>query len=164
MNWFNSNLTSETIKARYRELAKQHHPDLGGDTETMQDINASYLQALKRCDGQESHGSDGRPHTYHYNEERESAIMDKIRELLSLKMDGVDVYLIGLWIWVMGETRPHKEALKALGMKWSPRRSAWSWKPYKGRTRRSNASLGAIAATYGCRRFDKYEENAVVAA
>jgi len=164
MTWFNSNLTSETIKGRYRELAKEHHPDLGGDTATMQAINAAYLQALQRCDGQDSHGSDGKIHTYRYNEERESRIMDKIRELLGLKMEGVDVYLIGLWIWVMGSTREHKDALKALGMKWSPRRTAWSWKPYKGRTRRSRASLGTIAARYGCERFRGDVENAVVAA
>lgn len=34
-------LTKEQIQKRHRELAKRHHPDLGGKLETMQEINAA---------------------------------------------------------------------------------------------------------------------------
>lgn len=37
----------ETITARYRELAYQHHPDRGGNAETMARINVAYQQALQ---------------------------------------------------------------------------------------------------------------------
>lgn len=37
------NVTSyEDLKSKYRALLKQHHPDNGGDTAVMQDINAEY--------------------------------------------------------------------------------------------------------------------------
>ena len=34
--------TAATIKAAYRALVKQHHPDAGGDTETMLALNAAW--------------------------------------------------------------------------------------------------------------------------
>jgi hypothetical protein len=39
--------TREHLAARYRELAKQHHPDAGGDAATMQEVNAEYKTALE---------------------------------------------------------------------------------------------------------------------
>ena len=33
--------TLEDVKAAFRELARQHHPDRGGDPKTMQRINAA---------------------------------------------------------------------------------------------------------------------------
>lgn len=38
--------TPDTLKARYRELAKTHHPDAGGDTAEFQLLQQEYEQAL----------------------------------------------------------------------------------------------------------------------
>ena len=35
-------LASEELKRRWQALARRHHPDLGGDTRSMQEINAAY--------------------------------------------------------------------------------------------------------------------------
>jgi len=37
---------AEAVKARYRELAHQHHPDHGGDATTMARINQAYHEAV----------------------------------------------------------------------------------------------------------------------
>ena len=42
MKHFRAGLSIEELKQEYRKLAKKHHPDLGGDTTTMQEINAEY--------------------------------------------------------------------------------------------------------------------------
>ena len=42
MSFFSSVRTLDALKAAYRELAMLHHPDRGGDTATMQAINAEY--------------------------------------------------------------------------------------------------------------------------
>ena len=42
MSYFNSITSFDDLKARYRALAMQHHPDRGGDLATMQAINAEY--------------------------------------------------------------------------------------------------------------------------
>lgn len=40
----------EYIVARYRDLAKQHHPDAGGNKDTFQEINEAYQEALAYAD------------------------------------------------------------------------------------------------------------------
>jgi preprotein translocase subunit Sec63 len=45
---FFKNCTSlDEVKKRYKELALKHHPDRGGDTATMQKINAEYESICK---------------------------------------------------------------------------------------------------------------------
>jgi hypothetical protein len=167
--WFFGCLTVESIKTLYRELAKKHHPDLGGDTATMQDINAAYLAALKGCDGQRSHDAENKEHTYRYNEETETAVMNKVMELVRAVPASVRVALIGCWIWIMGTTREDtttRAALKAAGCMWHAKRSAWYWRPleWRHRGRQSRGSLSHLAARYGCRVFDPQSETAAAMA
>jgi hypothetical protein len=46
-NWLVSAKNLTELKAQYHNLARQHHPDLGGDTEIMQQINAEYSLRVK---------------------------------------------------------------------------------------------------------------------
>jgi DnaJ-domain-containing protein 1 len=46
------NATRQQIKRRYRVLAKQHHPDRGGDQRQMQRIIAAYEFLMKDQTGQ----------------------------------------------------------------------------------------------------------------
>ena len=57
--------------------------------------------------------------------------MEEIRKALA-NMESVTVEESGSWLWISGDTRPHKEELKALGCRWSKKRSAWYWKPANG--------------------------------
>lgn len=45
MNYFDTCTDEKSYRERYIELCKQHHPDKGGDTRVMQDINAAYTRA-----------------------------------------------------------------------------------------------------------------------
>ena len=45
-NFFETCRTLEEVKALYRTLAKEHHPDKGGDLATMQTINNQYSKAI----------------------------------------------------------------------------------------------------------------------
>lgn len=42
MQFFSACYTKEQAKAEYRRLAKIYHPDLGGDEQTMKEINAQF--------------------------------------------------------------------------------------------------------------------------
>lgn len=42
MKWFNNPASLEELKAQYKRLALANHPDHGGSTEVMQEINAEY--------------------------------------------------------------------------------------------------------------------------
>ena len=48
--YFDHLKTSDEIKNRYKLLAKRLHPDVGGDTVIMQEINTSYEKALKKLE------------------------------------------------------------------------------------------------------------------
>lgn len=150
----------EEIKTLYRQLAMQYHPDRGGDTATMQEINRQYFDILKTFDGTESKDQKGKTHRYTYWYEREQAIVEKIYETLR-ELAGTDceVFLIGVWIWVFGDTKPHKDILnKKLGYNYMKHRQAWAWKPYKGRTRKSSAGLEYIAAKYGAQKVTRKDD------
>ena len=163
MNWFEGRQSVETVKAEYRRLAMEHHPDHGGDTATMQDINRAYHQALERLDGYESHDDRGRVHRYHYRREREQAIMDKLSELLAVVAPGVEIDLIGLWLWITGTRKDDigtRAALKKAGCRWHGKRVCWYWRPDEMRHygRQNQGGLASLAAKYGCRTFTATDE------
>ena len=47
---FNSCNTKEEVKRLFRKLAKAAHPDRGGDTRSMQNINDLYKLAIKKVE------------------------------------------------------------------------------------------------------------------
>lgn len=157
--WFSGCTTVEAAKALYRTLAKQYHPDRGGDTATMQEINDTYHRCLSSMDGQVSRDSAEREHTYRYDSATEQAAMDKIAELLRIRGD-FEIYLIGTWVWVMGDTKPIKDALKAAGCQWHSKRLCWYWRPDTARHygKMSRNGLGFLAARYGYQEFSSAGE------
>ncbi len=162
--YFNKLSTVNQIKTEYHTLAKLHHPDRGGHKETMQDINGQYQEALARCNGEVSKGFDGKDHTYTYNQEIEQTIIDKISEILSLKLCGTELELVGTWIWVGGETYPHRNALgKVLKMNFSRRHQRWSWHNGPKYRRKNNFSYNEIKKTYGVQEFEPQTEETVKA-
>lgn len=55
MKYFFDCQTVEAVKNLYRDLAKKYHPDLGGDTATMQAVNVEYGNAMPRAiEGEEN--------------------------------------------------------------------------------------------------------------
>jgi curved DNA-binding protein CbpA len=154
MNYFANCQTVEEVKATYRKLAREHHPDLGGDAEVMKTVNNQYEQALKACDGQESVGSDKKTHTYRYDQEVEAEIMEIIQKLIAIVADSkVEIILIGRWIWITGETKPLKEDFKELGCKWHRDRSCWFWRSASDRGYGKGGDLDDLASKYGCQDF-----------
>lgn len=157
MSYFNHIFNVEDIKAEYRDLAFKNHPDLGGDTATMQAINAQYHEALKRCNGQTSKGENGKEHTYRYAEDIEQSVMDKINWLVGARLPGIRISLIGTWLWVTGDTKPYKELLKANGLRWHPTRHCWYFTAQKHYGRQSKYGLSHLAMRYGYQEFKDSE-------
>jgi len=149
-NYFNDCSTVEETKKLYKELALKNHPDLGGSTTIMQEINAQYEAKLKRLDGHTSTDKQGTTHTYKYDPETENKLMEIIDKLLSLKMINVDIFLVGTWIWIDGETKAYKEELKALKCRWHSTRKLWYFAISSNRRyRKSGEGINDIAEAYG---------------
>lgn len=108
-NYFENVKTLNDLKAEYRRLAMANHPDLGGSTAVMQEINAAYdrlfavLKDAHNAAADEEHQTNEMPHEFR----------DIITALL--RMDGLKIELCGCWLWITGNTRAHKDELKALG-------------------------------------------------
>jgi hypothetical protein len=154
MNFFHGFTSVNEIKKEWRRLCFLHHPDVGGDTATMQQVNRQYHEALSRANGQTAAGGDGKDHTYYYNQEREQAVMDKVDELLQKKLAGIEILLVGTWVWVTGDTRPVKDSLKEAGLSWHSKRGMWYWHtPQYKWTYNAKATFSDICETYGVERM-----------
>lgn len=141
--------TLEELKQEYKRLAMLHHPDLGGDTETMKAINNEYdalFEELKHTHKNKA----GEYYTKENTTETAGAWREVIEKLIRLHMENVKIELIGSFLWISGNTRLYKEDLKAIGMKWSKNKTAWYMAPdgYKGRSRKLY-ELDEIRGMYG---------------
>lgn len=110
---------AEAIKAAYRSAASRYHPDHGGSTEMMQAVNAAYarLADFEGCIAPADENTDG------YGE----ALNDAINAIIGLP--GLAIEVCGLWVWVGGDTRTHKDTLKASGYRWASKKHMWYFRP-----------------------------------
>lgn len=160
MNHYFSNCkTLEEAKTLYHKLALENHPDMGGNLETMQEINSEYAtfcatfantNARKRQT--EAHAAGKKSAAdYHDLDEVAEVLRQKIEAVLNL---GLDVELCGLWLWVTGDTKPHREALgkDGLGFKWASEKKAWYFAGVPS-FNRQKITLDEIRNAYGSQTF-----------
>ena len=150
MKYFTNINTLDELKAAYRRLSMKHHPDRGGDTATMQEINAEHDELFELLKKQHNASAD----EFHQTTETPEEFREII-ELL-LKLEGLTVELCGSWLWIGGDTRQHKETLKAAGCHWSNNKKLWYWHhAEEGRKwRRGKATMSDIRMKYGSQVFD----------
>ena len=146
--YFDNPQTLEDLKKQYRELALKHHPDRGGSNEAMKAVNNEYDNLFNKL--KDIHRTkDGETYTAN-NETNETPEQFKsiIDELM--KFDGIVIEIIGCFLWVTGNTKPYKDYLKALNLKWHSKKFAWYLKPedYKKRSR-GDYDLDQIRTMYG---------------
>ena len=142
-NFFEGINTLDALKAEYKRLVKENHPDLGGDEATMKAINTQYEKAVEYI----------RLHGEHCEQAKAAREMPKdfVRVINAIiSRPGLIVELVGSWVWVTGNTYEHREALKAAGYSYASKKRAWYWHaPEDGVTRGSKKSLEEIKAKYG---------------
>lgn len=149
MKYFSGITNLEELKKTYRRLAMENHPDRGGDTETMKAINAEYEEAFNRIK---------------YSGQTEAA--ETASEFIAvidalMKIKGITVELCGSWLWISGETKSAKDALKAAGCRWASKKKMWYWHPATDapRHRRGNTSMTEIRSKYGSRVLTSHRNN-----
>lgn len=82
-----------------------------------------------------------------YEESPELKVIAARHEIKTLP--GITVTLVGAWLWVSGNTKPHREALKAAGFKWSPNKLQWYFAGVSCASSRGRKSYRQIADKYG---------------
>lgn len=126
IQFFNDISSLEELKKQYKKLAFKNHPDRGGNTETMQKINSEYDFLLKKIINNASNDDYSESKTWTSKEahtEAEQRMKDALDKIINL--EGLEIEIIGTWLWVSGDTKTHKEALKEAGLKWNGKLEKW---------------------------------------
>lgn len=122
MNYFEGIKTLDELRKKYRNLAFQYHPDKGGSTENMQEINNQYERLSKKLINSNEYFTEERKEKEHHISEE---LMQKIGKIIYLPSISIEV--IGSWIWVTGNTYSVKSILKDEGFMFSAQKLAWYW-------------------------------------
>lgn len=164
--YFNECATLEEAKQLYKKLARENHPDMGGDLRTMQEINAAYSDFLQNFAKREAYSRQEQAHTANRKSAADFHDMDEIGEQLrtminfALNLEGVEVELMGLWVWLTGNTKAHKDAFKAwnetspLKWRWMHKKQAWVFAGVPSFNRQEK-TLDQIRSTYGSQVFTR---------
>ena len=75
------------------------------------------------------------------------AIFNALSKIIHL---GFDIEICGAWVWLHGDTKPHKELLKEAGFMWAPKKCLWYYRPadYKSKGR-GKFSMDEIRNAHG---------------
>lgn len=132
--------TPDLIKQAYRKACSKYHPDRNpGGLEMMKMVNEAY-NALKDETGSAQQNNDD---LSSYGE-------DVFNALNAVSGLGLDVEICGSWVWLHGDTKPHKDIIKEAGFRWASKKKLWYYRPddYKSRGR-GKFSMDEIRERHG---------------
>lgn len=154
MKYFSDCKTLEDLKKEYRRLCMIHHPDHGGNTATMQQINNEYHERFQILKNQHNAKAD----EAHQTTEAPEEFINIINALI--KFPGIIVELCGSWLWISGDTRPVKDELKAAGCRWSNNKKMWYWHHAEDGSRwhKGTSTMSDIRMKYGSQTFKNNAE------
>ena len=95
MNFFINCQTLDEAKQLFKKLALENHPDRGGDTATMQKINADYKFIVAKLINTSNFTTEQTENEIKFSEQYQNVINAIIG------LDGLNIELVGTWVWVM---------------------------------------------------------------
>lgn len=156
MTYFTDCQTVEELKKEYRRLAMLHHPDRGGNAETMKEINNAYDDAFNHLKDKHNAraASDSSARPMHETPEEFREVISRI-----INIPGLVIELCGAWVWVSGNTKAHKDELKSAGYRWANKKAMWYWRSEKDACKsRGGKSMNYIRGKYGSERIGTDQE------
>jgi hypothetical protein len=137
-------VSNEDIKLAYKHKAKEYHPDRNpAGAEVMKMINVAYDVVKNE--------SDLNVFENQTMADYPEALATALNAILALDLT---IEICGLWIWVSGDTKLHKEALKEAGYRWAPKKKMWYYRPNQAKSRKyrcnnkSEWDMNKIRETY----------------
>ena len=150
MKFFQNIKSIEDLNEQYKQLVKKYHPDVNENdtTEIMKEINAEFSKLHKQF--KNIHRTQNGA-TYEAKQQTAEAPEEFI-EILSkiIHLDGLEIEICGSWLWISGNTYPHKEQLKASGCRFASKKKMWYWHPEDaGCTSHGKKTIEDIREKYG---------------
>lgn len=124
MKYFSLVTTVEELKKEYKRVCFMLHPDRNKDRDTtaeFQEMQNEYEQKFEEVKNTFKN-ANGETYTKENNETPEEfeEIINRI-----IYMQGVEIDIIGTWLWLSGNTKAYKEEIKELKFRWSANKCAW---------------------------------------
>lgn len=119
-------ISIDLVKSAYRQACSKYHPDKNpAGLEMMKLINLAKDALEGFLNGEQLDNSikyESEFETGQYGEEINKAL----NAIITL---GLNIEVCGSWVWVSGDTKPHKDILKSSGFKWAPKKEMWHFRP-----------------------------------
>lgn len=136
----NRKFTIDTVKAEFRKLCLQYHPDKGGDSKSFRELQAEYQEISKRAiNGETFDAKKDSPEFFADFEDFYNSVNEICKTALNntkdiaIKYDW-EISLVGVYIHFNNVTKEQKEELKEackfdyMGDKYNKPRKVWaSW-------------------------------------
>ena len=149
MNYFKECKTLEELKKEYKKLVFMYHPDRPtGNLAIMQDINNQYDRVFPILKEMHNTKAAAKEKGYYNTSETVEMFKDIINTIINLQ--GITIEICGSWLWISGDTKDHKDILKAAGCQWAPKKHMWYWRADKYKSKnRGKMSIDDIRNKYG---------------
>lgn len=151
-------ITPEQVNKQYRALCAKYHPDRNpAGLQMMQAVNAA-RDALNEAFKKGWNVSAGESNNADYGDELNDAIN------AAASLDGIEIEVCGSWVWITGNTKDHKETLKAAGYKWARKKVAWYFRPANSISRgRGKFSMDEVREMHGSESVKRKKRAAIAA-
>jgi len=140
----------EDIKTQYKRLALKLHPDMGGSVEEMARLNVEF-DFCKAHNFNVHKAQNGNVYT-DQTQDTPDDVTDRFKDIIDqlIHMEGLEIEICGSFLWIGGNTKEHKDELKAMGMRWASKKRRWFLAPRGWRKKgRRELTMGEIRDTYG---------------
>lgn len=136
-------ITPEKVKKAYRELSKKYHPDRNPAGKHMMVLINEAYKTLKNTTATMKKEYDG-----DYSEELSEALK------CVQGLENVTIEVVGSWVWISGDTYPHRKIIKDCGFLWASKKKMWYYRPEGSKTRsKGDKSYDEIKDKYGFTTF-----------
>lgn len=126
----------ETLRNEFKKLCFKLHPDKGGNETDFKNMQNEFEKILKSFSGkkqnyQEQNNQEQKEQNefnYSYNSDFEKELMNIIINLVNYS--DLNLEVCGVWLWVTGDTKKHKDLLKSLNLRFHAKKLCWFFCDY----------------------------------
>lgn len=151
MNYFIDVTTIEELKKTFKKLAMKNHPDMGGSTEVMQEINRQYEELLRKL-ANNKNLNETSDNFYDWTQDKFAEVIQKI-----IHFTGMTIEVIGEWIWCTNSFQ-YKDQLKELGFWFAKSKKAWVFNGKAKEFKRGHYSLNQLRRKFATENIQTTEQ------